>query len=95
MSYTELIAQYHRRLVLDILAGDADYAHNEDVIGLGLEMFGERIGRDRLRTELHWLAEQGLVTIEGDALLKVRLTRRGEDVALGRAIAPGVSRPRL
>gem|GEM_PF-6756132 len=45
---------------------------------------------DQVRTSLVWMSEQGLVTPAGKGW---RLTNRGEDVAAGRASAPGVCRP--
>ena len=51
--------------------------------------------RDQVRTELAWLAEQGLVTtseaIEG--LVVAVLSERGGDVASGAATVPGVQQP--
>jgi len=47
-----------------------------------------------LRADLAWLAEQGLVTIEEVATVMIAtVTRRGGDVAFGRAVVPGVRRP--
>lgn len=96
MSYGDLVAEDQRRVILDALEQDADYSHNEDILRSILEHFGHTVSRDKLRTELSWLAEQGLVTVSvnGDVYI-VRLTARGEDIALGRATIPGVKRPRL
>ena len=53
------------------------------------------MGGDRVRTELHWLAEQGLVRIETvGSVLVAKLTKRGEDAALGKVRIPGMPRPR-
>jgi hypothetical protein len=50
--------------------------------------------RDQVAADLHWLAEQGLLTAEDhEAVLVVTLSERGADVAAGRAIVPGVRRP--
>ena len=50
--------------------------------------------RDQVRIELQWLAEAGLASLQSfDALTVATLTARGEDVANGRAIVPGVKKP--
>ena len=87
--------QPHLRLaVLQILAEDAGYSANEGMLSAALKWIGHGISRDRLRTELAWLAEQDLVRVEDVCGLRVaRLTQRGEDVARGRAQVPGVARP--
>ncbi|MNY08793.1 hypothetical protein D3C86_1416660 [compost metagenome] len=51
--------------------------------------------RDRVKTLLAWLEEQGLVRIERLAQVQVaHLTGRGQDVAEGRATVPGIKKPR-
>jgi hypothetical protein len=57
-------------------------------------MRGIGVARDRVRTELAWLAEQGLVKVEAFESIRVAsITRRGQDVAAGLATVPGVRRP--
>lgn len=95
MSYADIVAENQRLTLLQALEQDPDYSHNEAVLQRMLGALGHNISTDRLRTELHWLAEQDLVTVEEVAgLLVARLTRRGEDAALGRARIPGIARPR-
>ncbi|MDD5176772.1 MAG: hypothetical protein PHQ05_10160 [Sterolibacterium sp.] len=56
-----------------------------------VELTGYVMSFDLAATEIAWLIEQGLVEpLELDA---VRLTARGEDIALGRGQNPGVRRP--
>ena len=95
MSNFRKFATEHLRLaVLQILSADADYAHNELVLSSALAQLGHGVSRDNLRTELAWLAEQGLVSIEDVSGIQVaRLLGRGQDVAKGVAQAPGVARP--
>lgn len=94
MSYQEIVAADIRLSILAALEQDPAYSHNEYVLGSVLGAVGHAIGRDRLRTELAWLAEQGLITLEAGSDIQVaKLTARGEDVALGRARVPGVKRP--
>lgn len=95
MSLADIVTEDQRLVILQALEQDPDYSHNEHVIGRVLSAMGHTVSSDRLRTHLAWLAEQGLVTIEDVAGLQVaKLTRRGEDAALGRARVPGVARPR-
>lgn len=51
---------------------------------------GRPASADVLRSDLAWLNEQGLATVDGDV---ARVTERGIDVALGRARSPGVRIP--
>ena len=85
----------HLRLaVLQLLEQAPGYRHNEHVIRSGIEYVGHAAGADLLRTELSWLAEQGLVLVtQGDPWV-ARATTRGCDVATGRARTAGVARPR-
>jgi Fe2+ or Zn2+ uptake regulation protein len=95
MSYRDIVTQDLRLAVLQALEEDPDYSHNEQVIQRVLGALGHGVSADRMRTELRWLEEQGLVHLEDAAsLLVVRLSRRGEDVALGRARVDGVARVR-
>lgn len=95
MSYADIVTEDQRLAVLQALEQDPDYSHNEHVLGRVLQAVGHGISSDLLRTHLSWLAEQGLITTDDRAgLVVAKLTRRGEDAALGRARVPGVGRPR-
>ena len=95
MSYADIVIEDQRLAVLQALEQDPDYSHNEHVLGRVLQAVGHGISSDLLRTHLSWLAEQGLITTDDRAgLVVAKLTRRGEDVALGRSRVPGVARPR-
>lgn len=94
-SYAEFAARHLRLSLLRLLLEDADYAHNELVLSLALAQLGHGVSQDRLRTELEWLAEQGLIALEDVSGLRVaRLSGRGADAARGLARVPGVARPR-
>ena len=94
MNYAELVSADLRLQMLRALNQDADYSHNEAVIREVLRMTGHGIGRDRIRTELSWLAEQQLVTIEDvSGVWVAKLTARGADVACGCIQVPGIKRP--
>ena len=78
--------------ILALLTAFSDgTACSEDVLLDALNAAQSRpmgISADRLRTELAWLSEQGLVLHENGAAL---LTERGRDVAEERTTVPGVA----
>ena len=84
MSYSELIAEHIRLAILQVLEQDAQYAHNETVLQAALSAVGHGVSADRLRSELAWLAEQGLLAVSDVGGLQVaKLTARGGDAAPG------------
>jgi hypothetical protein len=92
--YEKLVAADRRLVALRVLNQDADYSHNEYVLRSALAATGHKVGQDKLRTELAWLAEQGLIAVEEPAgVMVARLTSRGRDVAEGAVVVPGVKRP--
>ena len=95
MSYNQLIAKAVRLALLQILEQDPSYSHNEHILQSLLEHLGHSLSSDRVRTELRWLEEQGLLSIEDlQGILIARLNQRGVDVALGRGRIDGIARPR-
>lgn len=94
MSYQKLVTEDRRLVILKILQESDHYSTNEHLLRTVLHSFGHNIGRDKLRTDLAWLQEQGLVTLEtvGDVQI-AKLTGRGQDVANGSSSVPGVKRP--
>ena len=89
-----MLAADRRLVILRLLHESGGYTANEYLIQAALDGFGHSVGRDLLRTELAWLAEQGLVTVQEVGGVQVAtLTSRGDDVAEGRAVVPGVKRP--
>ena len=94
-SFRKFETEHLRLAVLQILAEDSDYAHNELVLSSALGQLGHGVSTDQLRTELAWLAEQGLIRVEEVSDIQVaRLLERGRDAARGLARVPGVARPR-
>ena len=70
------------------------HTQQRSVLTMALQSYGHAATRDVVRTELHWLQEQGLVTVNDiGPVLVATVTERGQDVASGRAIQPGVKRP--
>nr|WP_067289841.1 hypothetical protein [Marinobacterium profundum] len=94
MAFNTFEQEDRRLVILRLLAEDADYRVNSSILQQGLDMFAHSVSRDKLHTELNWLAEQDLIKCEPVAsVLVVTLTQRGLDVAQGRASVPGVKRP--
>jgi hypothetical protein len=89
------VLQAHLRLTcLRALSGAPGYRANSSIIHTVTGEFGIMATRDQIKSELAWLAEQGLVeTSEVGAMTIATLTERGLDVADGRATVPGVQRP--
>lgn len=86
--------EHLRITILRLLAQQPDYALNESVLSDLLRPFAFGIGRDKLRTELSWLGDQSLLTINDlHGLLVATITERGLDVSQGAVTAPGVKRP--
>jgi Fe2+ or Zn2+ uptake regulation protein len=94
MSYGNVVAEHLRITLLRLLAEQPDYALNDSLIRDMVPQYGFRPSRDSVRTQLAWLAEQGLVTVDCNGVCHVaHLTERGEEVAKGYATVPGVKRP--
>jgi Fe2+ or Zn2+ uptake regulation protein len=85
-----------RRLsILLVLNESPSYSANAFLVQTAVaSIYGHNVSLDTLRTDLAWLAEQGLVHSKttGDVTVAT-LTARGVDVAAGRAVQPGVKRP--
>lgn len=90
----EILIPDIRLVILKALQQDLGYSHNESILHAIVEKFGHHCSRDLIRTQLSWLAEQCLVTLEDVAGIYVAtITQRGADVATGSASVPGVKRP--
>lgn len=91
MTYADNIAAARRLAILLALYFAPGYTLNRSALRSQVELTGYVTSADKMAAEIAWLAEMGLVEqMELDA---VRLTDRGEDVALGRSQTPGVRRP--
>lgn len=94
MNYSEYMASARRLRILKILKDIQGYRANELVLGDLVDAYGYSISHDQLRTDMAWLAEQGLITIDDIADIRIAgLTQRGADVAAGKITTPGVDRP--
>lgn len=95
MSYVELLAADRRLSVLLLLDASPAGTGNEALLHAALPDFGHSPSADQVRADIAWLAEQGLLTARETAgLMVAALTPRGQDVATGRAVVPGVKRRR-
>lgn len=95
MSFKDYLRRDVRLVSLRILSEMPGYRANSSVIANLLDQFGHSVTRDQVKTELRWLEEQGLLTIEdAGSVLVATLQERGQDVATGRATVDGVARPR-
>lgn len=95
MGLAEHKREDRRLLILKALASENDYAISDMVLRSLLEEYGHTESSDTIRTDIAWLKEQGLVTTTTMGTLTIaKVHSRGVDVAEGRAIIPGIRRPR-
>lgn len=92
--FANYIREDQRLVILRVLATMPSYTANSSVLHTALGQVGHNPSRDQVKTEIQWLAEQGLVTVEEVFdLFVVRITERGADVAAARIVVPGVKKP--
>ncbi len=95
MQFKERITEDQRLVILRSLKDMNGYEANESIIDSCLELYGHKISRDQVRSHLAWLQEQDLISLRDVSGCQIaKLTGRGEDVATGKAVVPGVKRPR-
>jgi len=96
-TYLEFMREDRRLAILRILADLPGYRSNSSILHTLLQHLAHTSSRDDVRTDIAWLAEQGLVSAELiagiDGLFDVGLSERGLDVSAGRALVPGIARP--
>jgi hypothetical protein len=93
-SYQDVLDENQRLNMLLALEEMPSYQANESILHAVLDRYGHNVSRDKVRTNVTWLQEQGLVSVEMVGRTQVAtLTARGIDVALGRSTQPGVKRP--
>lgn len=92
--FAQRLAENRRICILRTLAEAPSYTANDSLLHTMVEEFGLACSRDQVRTDLAWLRDQGLVSIEEVAgVYVVEITQAGVDVAAGRTTVPGVKRP--
>ena len=83
-----------RLTVLCLLTDASGYRANQSLLLILLRSWGHVISVDRMRYELSWLAEMGLISVENiGGVMIATLTDRGQDAVIGAAAIPGVRRP--
>ena len=94
MSYANEVSRARRLAILLALYFAPGYTLPRQTLRDQVGRTGYVMSLDLTATEIAWLTEQGLVQrIEPSEIDTVRLTARGEDIALGRGENPGVRRP--
>ncbi len=92
--YADYLREDIRLVVLRLLVEMTAYRANSSVLTMALDSYGHTLSRDQVKTELHWLAEQGALTLaDVGPVLVATLSERGQDIAAGRARVPGIKRP--
>lgn len=93
MSFEQYNTEHQRRLILEQLEKENDYAQNQIVMKQILAAYGQTLSTDKVLAEFAWLQEQGLVTLDKFGGFTVaKLTERGLDVANGASQMPGIAR---
>jgi hypothetical protein len=92
--FAERLREDRRLVILRVLHEQVSYSANSSVLTMALEHLGHHMSRDQVKTEISWLAEQGLVDYhDAGPVWVAHLKARGHEVVLGRAHVPGVARP--
>jgi len=91
--FSSFLAEDRRGVILRVL--DSVTSANDGVIQVTLEEIGHVVSLDVVRSDMHWLYEQGLVTVNVilGRVHVATITERGVDVARGRAVVPGIKPP--
>jgi len=93
-SFSQRVAEDRRLSILLLLSASQGGSANEALLQAALADYGHEPSLDQIRADLAWLAEQGLAaTSDMHGLTVGRILARGEDVAAGRALVPGVKKP--
>lgn len=92
--YARHQAADRRLVILRVLAESTGYQANEFTLEAVLDDMGHTVSNQQVHTELAWLAEQGLLdSRKVGGVTIATISRRGIDVAHGKAVVPGVKRP--
>lgn len=96
MNYAAYETEDRRLALLKGLAAAAQYRANAYLLSRFCVMVGHTVSADRIAADLAWLAEAGLLSTEQPApdVVVATISARGLDVAEGRAVHPGVAKPR-
>lgn len=95
MSYAAAITEDRRLSILLLLDASPGGVANEALLQAALAEFGHNPSADQVLADLAWLRDvQVLTTSQLSALTLATITQRGVDVAHGRAVVPGIKKPR-
>lgn len=95
MSYQDTVREHARIAILRFLEDAPRYTSNASMLSTQLPLLGIAFTRDQVTTELHWLREQGMVTLEDNSgFIVATATTRGVEIAQGIARHPNIQRPR-
>lgn len=90
-----VVAPLVRRAILELIT-DIGGEHNHETLALLVNQMGHRVASSDVRSELAWLAKEGLVHIEEVGPFTVaRILADGRDIAQDRLTREGVWRFRL
>ncbi len=93
--YAATLSKHRRIAILRHLEALPHYSSNSSILTDTLRGLGITGTHDQVVTELHWLKEQGFVTIEDmGGIVIATATPRGAEIATGAAVHPEVQRPR-
>lgn len=97
-SFAEALAEDRRCAILRLLV-EAEGEANESVLRTGLSMLGHgrELTKENVRSDLNFLSERGLVTLQwfDDKVCVARISRRGVECAEGKVRVEGVKKPSL
>lgn len=96
MSFAQHQTEDRRLVLLKGLAASVQYRANGALLRRFADQVGHTASHDLIAADLAWLDEAGLCTTDNTTpgLTVATLTARGLDVSEGRAVHPGVARPR-
>jgi hypothetical protein len=93
--FAESLREMRRLVILRLLNEQHGYTANHSILHAGLLTLGVASSRDDVATDLHWLRDQGLLTLDEPVpgVWRAVLGIRGQEVATGQVVVPGVQRP--
>lgn len=98
-TYADIVREDRRLAILQVLAEQSDGQLNSSTLDGWLRHIRTPGGRADTMQALHWLRDEGLLTLapveDVPTLHIATLSAAGLDVAEGRVIQPGVARPSL
>jgi Fe2+ or Zn2+ uptake regulation protein len=94
MSFRERVTEAQRLALLQLLASTPGHPAADTLLAQALPDMGLAATLDQVRTQIAWLADQGLVEVEEvGGITLARVLAAGADTANGLRSVPGVARP--